>query len=415
MLLRLSVSNYLSIRDPQELSFVASSLKDRNEGLIDCAAANGSLVPAIVIYGANASGKSNVVAAMQAMLGMILRSHTKWKPDGGVRRHPFRLDLDFAQKPSSFDIDFVIDGVRYHYGFEASDTAFVSEWLYEFPRSHRRTLFERDGNEFSFGRSLKGRNQIIASLTRSNSLFLSAAAQNGHEQLSRVYRYFGSIKGFGKIAVSGAMVSAQLAEQAVDDRVIDFLKKVGTGIIGYQRKETEFSALAQLLGGQTLTISEMAEMGSKRVSIEFAHRGRDGEKVYLELDRESDGTRRLLIVLDLAFRAIDEGVPLFIDELDASLHTHACEALLSLFCSRKNNPKGAQLVATTHDTNLMISSVLRRDQLWLTRKDAEGATDLYPLTDIRTRKGDNIEKGYLQGRYGAVPSDELILTHGTAS
>ena len=415
MLLRLSVSNFLSIRDPQELSFVAAPLKDRDEGLIDCAAANGSLVPAIVIYGANASGKSNLVAAMNAMLGMILKSHTQWKPDGGVRRHPFRFDPSFAQKPSSFDIDFVIDGVRYHYGFEASDTEFISEWLYAFPRSHRRTLFERVGNQFSFGRSLKGRNQIIASLTRPNSSFLSAAAQNGHEQLSRVYRYLGSIKGFGRIAVSGAMVSAQLAEQAVDDRVIDFLKKVGTGIIGYQRKETEFSALAQLLGGPSLTISEMAETGSKRVSIEFAHRGRDGEKVYLELDRESDGTRRLLIVLDLAFRAIDQGVPLFIDELDASLHTHACEEVLRLFCSRENNPKGAQLVATTHDTNLMISPVLRRDQLWLTRKDAEGATDLYPLTDIRTRKGDNIEKGYLQGRYGAVPSDELILTHGTSS
>ena len=417
MLLRLSVSNFLSIRDPQELSFVAASLKDRDEGLIDCAAVHGSLVPAIVIYGANASGKSNLVAAMQAMLGTILKSHTQWKPDGGVRRHPFRFDPSFAQNPSSFDIDFVIDGVRYHYGFEASDTEFMSEWLYAFPRSHRRTLFERVGNQFSFGRSLKGRNQIIASLTRPNSLFLSAAAQNGHEQLSRVYRYLGSINGFGKIAVSGAMVSAQLAEQAVDDRVIDFLKKVGTGIIGYQRKETEFSALAELLAGQrqTMTLGEMARMDRKRENIEFAHRGRDGEKVFLELDRESDGTRRLLIVLDLAFRALDQGVPLLIDELDTSLHTHACEAVLRLFCSRENNPKGAQLVATTHDTNLMISDVLRRDQLWFIRKDPEGASQLYPLTDIRTRKGDNIEKGYLQGRYGAVPFDDPVMTHGTST
>ena len=355
-----------------------------------------------------------LVAAMQAMLGMILKSHIAWKPDGGVPRHPFRLDPDSSRKPSSFDIDFVTDEVRYHYGFEASDTAFVSEWLYVFPRFHRRTLFERVGNQFSFGRSLRGRNQIIASLTRPNSLFLSAAAQNGHEQLSRVYRYFASMKGFAKIAVPGAMVSAQLAEQAVDDRVIDFLKKVGAGIIGYQRKETELSEPEQLFGGQTLALAQMAAMGRKRINIEFAHRGRDGEEVYFELDRESAGTRRLLIVLDLAFRALDQGVPLFIDELDASLHTHACESVLSLFCSRKNNPKGAQLAATTHDTNLMNSPVLRRDQLWFTRKDAEGATDVYPLTDIRTRKSDNIEKGYLQGRYGAIPFDDPILTHGTS-
>ena len=425
MLLRFGVSNHLSIRDPQELSFVATSLRDRDEGLIDCAAANGSLVPAIVIYGANASGKSNLVSAMHAMGYMILFSHTEWKADGGVERYPFRLDPNISQKPSHFDIDFVIDGVRYHYGFEASDTAFVSEWLYVFPKSHRRTLFERDGNEFSFGRSLKGRNQIIASLTRTNSLFLSAAAQNGHEQLSRVYSYFGSIKGFQKIAIAVPVVSAELAEQGVDVRVIDFLKKVGTGIIGYQRKETKLSEEEQTLHREiTAVIRKLGltphvpgtDAKDKRGSIEFAHRGRGGKQVYFELDRESAGTRRLLIVLTLAFRALDEGVPLFIDELDASLHTHACEEVLRLFCSRENNPKGAQLVATTHDTNLLRTSMLlRRDQLWFIRKDLEGASQLYPLTDIRTRKGDNIEKGYLQGRYGAVPSDEPVLTHGTSS
>ena len=420
MLLRFGVSNHLSIRERQELSSVASSLRDRDEGLIDCAAMNGSIVPAIVIYGANASGKSNLVAGMRSMRSMILLSHAKGKPDGGVPRYPFRLDPDYSQKPSRFDIDFVIDGVRHHYGFESSDSAFVSEWLYVFPKSHRRTLFERVGNEFSFGRSLRGRNQIIASLTRTNSLFLSAAAQNGHEQLSRVYGYFGSIKGFQEIDISGPVASEELAEQEVDARVIDFLKRVGTGIIGYQRKETKLSEEEQAFHreiteafrklGQTSFRPE-TDVEGKRVSIEFAHRGRDGKEVYFELDRESAGTRRLLIVLDLAFRALDQGVPLFIDELDASLHTHACEAVLSLFCSRKNNPKGAQLVATTHDTNLMNSPVLRRDQLWFTRKDAEGVTDVYPLTDIRTRKSDNIEKGYLQGRYGAVPDLNLPPGH----
>ena len=103
------------------------------------------------------------------------------------------------------------------------------------------------------------------------------------------------------------------------------------------------------------------------------------------------------------FRALDEGTLLVIDESDASLHTQACEAVLALFSSATTNPKGAQLIATTHDTNLLRSPLLRRDQIWFTEKDAEGATHLYPLTDIRTRKGDNLEKGYLQGRYGAIP------------
>ena len=108
-------------------------------------------------------------------------------------------------------------------------------------------------------------------------------------------------------------------------------------------------------------------------------------------------------------------MPICVDELDASLHTHASEAVLALFCSRDTNPKGAQLIATTHDSELMRSGVLRRDQLWFTDKDAGGATRLYPLTDIRTRSGDDFAKGYLQGRYGAVPSDELIAARGTQS
>ena len=118
-------------------------------------------------------------------------------------------------------------------------------------------------------------------------------------------------------------------------------------------------------------------------------------------------------MLGFVFRALDQGVPICVDELDASLHTHASEAVLELFCSSDTNPKGAQLIATTHDTNLMKSSALRRDQLWFVDKDAGGATQLYPLSDIRTRRGDDFEKGYLQGRFGGVPTSELISARGT--
>ena len=120
-------------------------------------------------------------------------------------------------------------------------------------------------------------------------------------------------------------------------------------------------------------------------------------------------------MLDLVFHTLDEGTPVCVDELDASLHTHASEAVLSLFCSRDTNPKGAQIIATTHDINLMRSPGLRRDQLWFVNKDVGGATHIYPLTDIRTRSGDDFAKGYLQGRYGAVPSDELTMDRGTQS
>ena len=172
MLLRFSVSNHLSIRDGQEVSFVASSLRDPKTGLIPCETApNGSVLPAIVVYGPNASGKSNLVAAMARMCMMVLESHVSGEPGGGVRRSPFRLNPACLEKPSRFQVDFIIDGVRHHYGFEATNEAFVSEWLYTYPKSHRRLGFFRNAGEFVFGRWLKGQNASISKLCRPNSLF----------------------------------------------------------------------------------------------------------------------------------------------------------------------------------------------------------------------------------------------------
>lgn len=414
MLLRFGVSNHLSIRDFQELSFVASSLKDPGEGLIPCAAAPGGfVVPAVAIYGANASGKSNIIDALVTMRGMVLESQARWKPDGGVPHCPFALDPACAETPSRFEIDFAVDGVRHHYGFEASGAAFESEWLYVFPKSYRRLLFERNGDEFHFGRALKGENAAIARLTRPNSLYLSAAAQSGHELLSGIFDYFTSIHGVGDVPLESLAASIRYAKSDPDRRIIDFLRKMDTGVAGYRRKEFPIPEE----GGKTKELflevmkqygkdrSDFADWLSDPVAMEFAHRSRDDELVYFPLEWESAGTRRLLVALGPAFRVLDKGNPLFIDELDAGLHTRAAEAVLNLFCSPAINPKGAQVIATTHDTNLLNAPALRRDQVWFVEKDPGGATRLYPLTDIRTRKGDNVERGYLQGRYGAAPGD----------
>ena len=353
-------------------------------------------MPAIVIYGANASGKSNFVNAIATMQKMVLLSQTRGEPGGGIPRHAFKLDSTCSQTPSRFEIDFIIDDVRYHYGFETTDEIFVAEWLYTFPKSHRRKMFERDDSGFNFGRWLRGQNNNIAGLTRPNSLFLSAAAQNGHEQLSKIYEYFRSIKFASTISIPGTKASARFAGDDPDARVIDFLASINTGVIGYQKRETDISekdramhreivATVKKFLGDSVKIE--SDDDDKHVAIELAHRGRQGESAYLDLDSESAGTRRLLIVLGLAYQALDKGTPLCIDEVDASLHTYASEAILKLFCRPEINRNGAQLIATTHDTNLMKSSCLRRDQLWFTEKTWEGATELYPLTDYSNAQG----------------------------
>ena len=413
MLLRFGVTNHLSIRERQELSFAASSLKDQQEGLLASQSVpKSTFVPAVVIYGANASGKSNFVSAFFTMRNMILWSHTKGEPGKGVPRQAFRLDSKYRKAPSQFDIDFIINNVRYHYGFEATDEAFTAEWLYAFPTAYRRKLFERNGDEMDFGRWLRGPNSNIARLTRPNSLFLSAAAQNDHAQLSSVYKFFQSIEFAENISVPGVVASSQYMRKGHDDRVINFLESINTGVVGYRRKEIEIPEEAQTFRRELRTIFEKLPGGiitkeledeDRHEVIQLAHQGQGGKKVYFDLDRESAGTRRLLIVLGQVYQALDEGLPLIIDELDASLHTYACEAILKLFCTPETNKNGAQLIATTHDTNLMKSALLRRDQLWFVEKNSEGATEIYPLTDIKTRKGDNVEFGYLQGRYGALP------------
>ena len=420
MLLRFAVENHLSICERQELSFAASSLRDQREGLIECnAVSSGSVLPAIVIYGANASGKSNILDAIATMKHWVLWSHARGEPGGGIPRKPFKLDSMGSQVPSKFEIDFIVDGVRYHYGFEATDKVFVKEWLYAYPISHRRMLFERHNREFVFGRELKGQNKNIAGLTRPNSLFLSVAAQNDHEQLSKIYEYFQSIKVARSIHVRGVEASARFVGDALDKRVIDFLASINTGVIGYQKKKTDIpeadreirrgiKAVIERFSDGPVLVRMEPDGEDEQVAIQLAHRNRQGEPVYFDLDSESAGTRRLLIVLSLAYQALDKGLVLCIDEVDASLHTLASEAVMTLFCLPEINRKGAQLIATTHDTHLMRSAVLRRDQLWFTEKTPGGATELYPLTDIRTRKGDNIELGYLQGRFGALPSDDMI-------
>ncbi len=402
MLLRFVVANHLSIRDRQELSLVASALSDAKDGLIRCPASpSGFVLPAIVIYGANASGKSNIVDAMGTMRLMVLESHEAGKPAAGVAdRQHFRLDAASAASPSHFEMDFMLGDVRHHYGFEATDKEFVSEWLLDYPSGRRRVLFERDGGKFRFGRALKGRNRILADLTRENSLFLSAAAQHGHEKLTSVFSYFLKMNGVLGRTISGSLASAALADDELDQRVLDFLGEADTGVVDYRRVVEELTESDRELMRKlsALGVRTPPEPLSR---IELAHRGSEKD-VYFELERESAGTRRLLLILTQLFDSLDSGSPLVVDELDLSLHTAASRALLSFFCSSSTNPYGAQLIATIHDTNLLDAPMLRRDQVWFAEKE-DGATRTYPLTDIRTRKGDNLERGYLQHRYGATP------------
>ena len=232
MLLRFGVSNYLSIKDRQELSLIASSLKDDESGLITPPAkVKERVLPTAVIYGANASGKSNVVKAFEFMRHFALYSHSRGEPGRPTGVTPFALDPEWANKPSEFDIDFVAGGQRFAYSFSVSGTVVETEELVAYPHGRPQLWFSRKGQEFSFGKSLTGRNRVIADLVRDNSLFLSAAAQNDHEMLKGVVGFFDTVPTIVGVEIVEPRKGDQ--QEKLDERIIKFLSELNSGIVGY--------------------------------------------------------------------------------------------------------------------------------------------------------------------------------------
>lgn len=419
MLLRFSVSNYLSIRDTQELSMVATSLKDRDDGLIDVPGmAKTRAMPAAIVFGPNASGKSNLLLTLGFMREQVLDSHRKGGPDTVINRHAFALSARCKDEPTIVEADFIVDEVRYTYGFAATDTAFEREWLYAYPHGTKRKLFERiSPSEIEFGPTLKGQRQTMAEFMRPNSLFVSVAVQNQHAEISKLAAFVASIRFSRNISISASELKPLAKNPKFDKMAVKFIELCGTGISGFRTvskplddysKETRKKFSNWMIENMPLPSNFDKEDFLNRAiedtqTIEFSHINDRGSNEYFEIDRESTGTRRLLHLMRSCFHTLDKGTLMVIDEIDASLHTQICEAIVYLFADKRINTKGAQLIATTHDTNLLRSEYLRRDQIWLTEKNDQGATELFSLADIKTRAGDNFELGYLQGRYGAVP------------
>lgn len=422
MLLRFSLENHLSINSEQELSMIAASLKGDGGMLIKTPAVpQEKLLTSAIIYGPNASGKSNIIDGLSLMRAAVLYSQSRWEIDTGVHSSPFMLEDGKSECPSRFEVDFVSDNVRYTYGFITNKEKFVEEWLYSYPEGRARTLFTRTNtDEYKFGSGLTGQKNAVKDLVRDNSLFLSAAIQNNFKSLSPVFDFFKSLIFRNSISSPPQAIYSEFKDKEFDSRVMKFLGSVGTGIDGYKQIENErpeefmndsrelFEFLYRKEEKPDEIVKNLIEGLNKEYKVEFSHKSSSGKSVFLDVSNESAGTRRLIPLLVSVFNALDKGLILIVDEFDASLHTHICDLIVALFNNRDINKNNAQLIATTHDTNLLCSSNLRRDQIWLVEKDECGASELYSLAEIKTRDTDNFEKGYLQGRYGAIPFSASI-------
>lgn len=449
MLIEFRVTNFRSFRDQQVLSMVATSdrdLRDTNTALVP--AFKHRLVRSAIVYGPNASGKSNLIMALGAMqLFMITAVNSPPTPgrraiDSPLLR-PFLLDPQARQAPTEFELIFVHQGVRYQYGLVLGRERIHDEWLLAYPKGQPQTWFERrlqvavappdtpgpgqqerarpdppdrlsqgDGAHYTwyFGPRLGGEKQRLADLTRADVPYLAAAATFGNPQLRTVFDWFAQrLAVFNPWAhpdpfsetVQQAAAGPQLREQIrallaeADVGISDFRVRV----IAIDDDETFAQLPAEVL-------QALAPMRLQRTEVRMQHHAPDTPDGVVELpgEDESLGTQRFFSIAGPIIAALEQGQVLAVDEIDDSLHPLLVRRLVALFHSTETNPHGAQLIMNTHDATLLDTRLFRRDQIWFTEKDQRGGSRLYPLSDYHPRKDEALSKGYLHGRYGAVPT-----------
>lgn len=395
MLIEFRVKNFRSLRDEQVLSLVASkdtSLQDTHT-LRTGLKAVPSLLRSAVVYGANASGKSNLVKALQHMRGVVLESASVHQPGQPFTVQPFRLDSRSASEPTEFEVTFLLEGVRYQYGFAMTPQRIVREHLLVYKAFKPQRWFERHfdvstGKDvYDFGPGLKGAKHLWEGATRPNALFLSMAVQLNSEALRPVFDWF----------AKGLVI---LDEQTPlnPQTSIQWLRQAGR-----RQQLCDFLTAADISIADIEVVTRQAPDETEEHQLRFSHVTEQGRAVFDLMD-ESNGTRNLLFLAGPVLDILNQGLTLVIDELDTSLHTLLVRELVRLFHRSEVNTGGAQLIFTTHDTSLLDApDLFRRDQVWLVEKDRDQASALVALSEFSPRKNEALERGYLLGRYGGVP------------
>lgn len=414
MLVEFSATNFRSISEVQTLTLVAGPGKEHlGQNTFDPGLnAFPRLLRSAVIYGANAAGKTNLLRALQFMQQLVTTSAT-FQEATRVAHSPFRLSSKAAASPSEFEVVFVDEGVRYEYGFSVDAERVHEEWLIAYPHDRPQNWFERTFDakkksyEWQFSAKLKGSPRVWRDATRANALFLSTATQLNSEQLRPVFQWFQK-KLVVIIAAGASQLNVGLTYQLLEQpdgkqKVLKFVKAADLGIDNLSLQRVPLTPVASIAGN----VVREPESGSQiptLMRVTSYHKATDSEqRVAMDLGDESSGTQALLNSAGAWLNVLKNGEIILYDELDTSLHPLMTRFLIGLFHDKSTNPKNAQLVFTTHDTSLLDSEIFRRDQVWFIEKDKKGGSRLYPLSDFSPRKDEKLERGYLRGRYGALP------------
>ena len=417
MLLEFTVENHRSFYDRRTLFMQAQKLsEDAKDNVVN--ELSYDILKTLAVYGANSSGKSNLVDALQAMKYCVLYS-VKLNPNDTLPYEPFLL-LKGNSSPTLFETSFLKEGYCYRYGFTYNQTEIVEEWLFRktTKRSKEQALFIRNNEGIAFEDEKFPDGVGLESKVNGNRLFLSLCAQLGGEISNLVISWFE--KDFH--VVSGLnnqeyRLFSQIQfhqRKANSQKALDFFKTLQLGFDEISTREEEVS-IPDGLPKEFLPLLTKEVAGKKRIEIESIHNMYDkngvvcGSVSFPFDEKESSGTRKLFDMSGPIFDTLEKGTLLVVDELDAKMHPLISQQIIRLFNSPATNPRNAQLIFTTHDTHLLSTKMLRRDQIWFTEKNRSEQTDLYCLTDIvlpdgtKPRNDANYEKNYIAGRYGAVP------------
>ncbi|HEY9809328.1 MAG TPA: ATP-binding protein [Halomicronema sp.] len=414
MLIEFSVGNYLSFKDKATFSMVAAKVSAK-ETEIDAHNVfkideDFSLLKSAAIYGANASGKSNLAAAMGFMKWFVLNSSKETQVTEKIDVQKFRLSTETETEASFFEIIFIIDRKTYRYGFEVDTERVVSEWLFRFSKTKETKLFERNLSNFNVLTGFKEGKELIEK-TRKNALFLSVVAQFNGKIAQKIMLWFSQnlnlISGLHHELYNRYTIESFENNQHKQD-ILEFVKKLDVGIEDIQINNINLTedllhSIPEELRTLILRSKSTTQKAIKTVHKKYDSEGKPTGLEVFDIDSESEGTKKLFALAGPIFETLKNGEILLIDELDSKLHPLITSAIISLFNSNETNPKNAQLIFITHDTNILTNKIFRKDQIWFTEKDKQGATHLFSLVEYKLKNEDSFESDYIRGRYGAIP------------
>lgn len=428
MLIEFKFSNYRSFKNEAVLSMEATGLGSFPKCLIHYG--NTKLLPGAAIYGKNGGGKSNVIRAFWLAVQFIKNAQRTQHANATIPVSPFALNDYSGNEPTTFEFTYVLDNVKYVYGFSATKEKILQEYLYHAPKGKKALVFTREEQNFTFTENMSKR-KLISETIAPNQLFFSVACTMNDADCVKAMHWFREYVFFSR---DYSDIPRQLIAYASDENmlrsILDYAKAADLGIEDMQFEfdskdisedlnipEGVPEGIRTALTNFVHALSETSNNSEVRlkmgeVTATSFHKGisqtGDSKLFPLELGDESDGTRKLMALAPAIESVLKKGGLLLVDELERELHPVLVNYIISKFQVKQTNPLGAQIVCTTHNTDLMNEQMLRKDQLYFVDKCRNsGESELYSISEFATKTSENIQKGYLLGKYGATPDVEI--------